>query len=80
MVSYLSPKQVRQLASALSGLNEQELRARYNPTAFRARDIYPGGAFWDAHGVEPLIEALHRMRNYFTFAARDGDVVLDAWV
>lgn len=46
-ISYLSPKQVRQVAVAFEPLDDQQLRERYDAAAFRAEDIYPGQEVWD---------------------------------
>ena len=76
MVSYLPPEQVREVVAALLEVREPELRARYDPTAFNAERIYPGGDQWDERGIDELLEALHQVTEFFGLAAQAGDVVL----
>jgi hypothetical protein len=77
-VRYLAPYEVCEVAEALRGIPEDELRARFDPVAFTEAEIYPasrrGG--WDLKALEPLLSTYRRLVRFFGAAANEGDVVL----
>jgi len=75
-VSYLTPDQVAEVDVALRNLSDPELRNQYDPTRFRAEDIYPGGEVWNDREIEALLETLHEVSAFFSVAAREKDMVL----
>jgi hypothetical protein len=76
VVRYLMPREVQEVAHALDQISESELRQRYDPYGFQVANIYPGGEVWNADGIEELLEVFSQVRDFFSEAARDGDVVL----
>jgi hypothetical protein len=83
MVRYLTPEEVQDVASALSAIEEDELRPRLDLAVFQEVDIDPRGDSWDHYFVEYcrdsigyLLNLFARVRDFFSTAARDGDVVL----
>ncbi len=77
-VRYLLPEQVKEASRTLEGLNKAEMRKRFDPAAFEAADIYPGG--WTVGEPEAAFEwlwvRLSAVRGFFQDAAYFGDVML----
>jgi hypothetical protein len=77
-VRFLKPDEVREVAEALSQISVEDLRARFDPVAFTAAEVYPnprpGG--WNADELEPLLWIYPQLVGFFHDAAREGDVVL----
>ncbi|MFB9236904.1 YfbM family protein [Plantactinospora siamensis] len=71
------PDAVRTIAGALGAVDVQTLRARFDPQAMSAADIYP--AIW-ANGVEELdsylMPNLAELRRFYEAAASNGQAVL----
>ena len=51
--SFLTPAQVREVAAALAGLTEEELRRRFDPAQMQALNIYPD-VIWTRDGKDAL--------------------------
>jgi hypothetical protein len=56
-VRFLNPDEVREVADVLSQITAEDLRARFDPTAFTEAGVYPnprpGG--WDAEKLESVL-------------------------
>ncbi|WP_431095743.1 YfbM family protein [Polaromonas aquatica] len=75
---FLTPQQVRSVATSLSGISEEALSQRFNPKDMEAKQIYPD-AIWVRDGQEALDYALENYRQLQVFyqdAAARGDVVI----
>lgn len=72
---YLTPDEVRDVAAALTAIDEDDLREQFDVAAFLEEDIYPFGS-WDEDCVDELLEVFEQVRDFFAQAARSGDVVL----
>jgi Domain of unknown function (DUF1877) len=73
----LDPETVRAVAAALDALDTETLRARFDPAAMRAADIYPD--IWD-EGFE-LFDGyfaphFEQLRGFYQTAAANGQAVL----
>ncbi len=75
-VRYLTPQEVKDVTSALEKLSTENLRRRFEPDTFRAAGLYPHNVEWDTEGLEYLLDMFTKVRDFFTEAAREGDVVL----
>ena len=77
-IRYLLPDQVKEVSRTLNVLDKAELRKQFDPAAFEAADIYPGG--WTVLGPEATFEwlwvRLSAVRDFFREAAEQGDVML----
>lgn len=75
---YLLPEQVKEATENLSVLDKAELRTQFDPVAFEAADIYPGG--WTVGEPDAAFEwlwvRLSAVREFFREAAQNGDVML----
>ncbi|MEV8515160.1 YfbM family protein [Dactylosporangium sp. NPDC051484] len=73
----LRPGAVRGIAAALDGLSVEALRARFDPEAMKAADIYP--SIW-ADGIDEfdsyLAPHFTELRSFYQAAAADGQAVL----
>ena len=72
---YFIAKEATEIANALNapGL-EPQLRLRFDPTAMLSLGIYPGG--WDAGEVDWLIDAFHKLRDFYGAASEAGEAVV----
>jgi hypothetical protein len=72
----LRPDDVRRVADALGELTEDDLRARFDPEAMKAADLYP--SIWDEEDVfaEYLAPQYALMQEFYARAASRGDAVL----
>ncbi len=77
-VRSLSPKEVKDVATALSGISVEELRLRFSAVSFNAAQIYPHGkrASWTVEEAESVFEIYPQVVEFFEAAARDGDMIL----
>lgn len=77
-VRFLKPKEVKVVAELLSSITIEELKRRFDSTAFNREKIYPnpspGG--WDEEQIEPLLNMYPELVKFFQNAAQDGDIVL----
>ena len=75
---YLLPEQVKEASQILEGLDKADLRRKFDPAAFEAADIYPGG--WTVGEPEAAFEwlwvRLSAVREFFREAAQNNDVML----
>ncbi|MEU4693940.1 YfbM family protein [Actinoplanes sp. NPDC023714] len=71
---YLVPDDVRAVSAALDRLGDDTLRARFDPAALDAADIYPAG--WSGTDVEGLLVHLAELRAFYRAAAGNGEGVL----
>jgi hypothetical protein len=73
---YLTAAEVMDVANALAGVRPEDLRARFDPAALRANEIYPDGWASDTP-VDWIIDAFDSVRKYFQEAASsDGAMLL----
>jgi len=72
----LRPDDVRRVAGALDALTADDLRARFDPAAMTAADVYP--FIWDEDDVfdEYLAPSYGSLRDFYARAASRGDAVL----
>jgi Domain of unknown function (DUF1877) len=76
--SYLTPEQVREAATALATLTEDDLIRDVNPSELAEAQIYP--EVWDRPGqLEWAVCHLPHVRDYFTAAAKAGDAIV-CWI
>ncbi len=77
----LDPAAVRVIASGLDALDVAALRARFDPDALEAAEVYPG--IWD-EGIEVFDDYLApnftELRRFYGIAAQNGEAVLLAIV
>ncbi len=75
---YLTPPQVKETSAALEDLDKSELQGQFNPVAFEAADIYPGG--WTVEEPEKVFDwlwgKLTAVREFFQEAAQQDDIML----
>ena len=74
---FLLPAQVREVAAALAGLTEDDLRTRFDPQQMKALDIYPD--IWVQEGDEAfeyLMENYQPLVEFYAGAAGRGDGVI----
>ena len=72
----LRPDEVRRVAAVLRDVTEGDLRARFDPAAMKAADLYP--SIWDEEDVfaEYLAPQFALMQEFYARAASRGDAVL----
>jgi hypothetical protein len=71
---YLTPGQVKEVATALSGVSEEELTNRFDPDAMRAAQIY--GISGDDDDLEYLLEYFRPLVEYYQDASQKGNAML----
>jgi hypothetical protein len=75
---YLAPDEVGDVAGALTGLAESDLRGRFNISELKAAAIYPGG--WKRRNAQAelgnLAASLASLAAFFQQAAQEGDALL----
>jgi hypothetical protein len=79
--SYLSPEQVRALASALDLTSAADLRERFDPNAMKAHAIYPT-VIWKENPddeLEILLDDFQRLVAFYRTNANRGDAVLQVF-
>jgi len=71
---YFSTSQVAQLADALQRPNlESESAARFDPERMSQLGIYPG---WRASDAESVLDALRRLRDFYSKAAAEAHAIV----
>ena len=73
----LTPEQVRENAAKLQTPPVEDLRARYDPVAMSAAQIYPD--VWKREGnaaLERLLEAFFKLRDFYAQAGARGNSVI----
>jgi len=75
----LTSEQVRAIARALARIDEQELRARFDPGAMMKADVYP--RIWDRRPEEDdslgyLVAHYEALREFIAGAAEAGEAML----
>lgn len=75
---FLTPEQVKEAADSLSDLDPEDLRGRFNVTAYNAAGGYPrmSATGWEQADLEPLLEEYADLRRFFKEAAEQGDALL----
>lgn len=74
---YFTAAQTAEIAQALQGPNlEATLRTRFNSDAMTALGLYPGG--WNAGEEAWLIDAFHKLRDFYVTASAAGQAVVTA--
>ncbi|MBV9849044.1 MAG: YfbM family protein [Armatimonadetes bacterium] len=74
-VRYLTPEEVKDVAMALQAIKEEDLRHR-DLTTFTAANLYTYRDGWSTEDLERLMDVFTEVRDFFSKAAREGDVVL----
>ncbi len=74
MVRYLTPEEVKSVASALEGIREEDLRRR-DPATLDAK-LYSHHGAWSVETLEMVVDVFTQVRDFFSEAALGGDVVL----
>lgn len=72
----LRPEAVRAIAAALDALSVEELRARFDPDAMAAADIYPNIWGTDDEFDNYLAPYFTELRRFYAAAAANGQAVL----
>jgi hypothetical protein len=75
---FLTPSQVREVAAALAGITDAELRARFDPQRMQALDIYPD-VIWVRDGDDAfdyLMDNFAPLVEFYADAAARGDGVI----
>jgi len=77
-VRFLSPEEVKAVAELLNTISVEELKQRFDSTAFNKAKIYPNPSpdGWDKEQIQSLLEMYPRLVKFFQNAAQDGDIVL----
>ena len=75
-VRYMTSTQVRDVSRALETVAEDDFKARFDPEAFRAADIYSGGDWSHPNDLPWLWEMFSRLRDFFRSGAVLGDAML----
>lgn len=75
-VRYMTPSQVQNVSKALEAITEEEFKARFDPAAFRAADIYSGGDWSHPNDLPWLWERFSDLRNFFREGAGFGEAIL----
>jgi len=75
---FLTPEQVKEAGDALRDLAPEDLRGRFDITAYNAARGYPrmGQRGWEPEDIEPLLEEYADLRQFFIEAAGQGDALL----
>ena len=76
-VCFLNPKEVQEVALALSNISKADLQARFNPQTLLASEVYPGK--WWKRGEQELEYITYyyiRLVKFFQEAAKYGEVIL----
>lgn len=79
---FLMPDEVREAAMALTGVTENEIRTRFDPTMMNEAEVYPAnrqvtaGSGWRENDWEGLVKLFQAVKTLFLDAARDGDAIL----
>jgi Domain of unknown function (DUF1877) len=73
---YLLPKQVQQIAKALTGLSREELAKRYDPKAMNAAKVYP--ELWGQGDVDLdyLLDNFDDLVLHYSSAAKNNHAML----
>lgn len=72
---YLTPAEVQETNAALATVSDGELRARYNPEAFRTADIYVVNGS-NPEDLDYMMQYLSEVRQIFGQAAANGEAML----
>jgi hypothetical protein len=68
------PEAVQAVADALDAVDVERLRARFDPDAMAAAEIYPHG--WEAGGDSYLVSYFAQLRGFYRNAAAGGQAIL----
>lgn len=71
---YLTPEEVQAAASAIASISGEALWSRFDEQAFAAAEIYPQG--WSQVDKDYLVEHYETLREFFSFAAAEGDAMI----
>ena len=75
----LPPNLVRDVSAALTSVDPGDLRARFDPAAFDAADIYPSGIWHEEDILDTyLLANLNALTTFYADAAKAGHAVLAA--
>ncbi len=75
---FVYPEQVKQIAEALTTLDEKTLRSRFDPDAMKRLDIYPE-VIWvrdQSEALDYLIENYQTVFSFYLEAAKNGAGVI----
>ena len=79
--AYFTPDHVAELSAALGGLNEDQLRASYDPASMEQQMVSPDGWLDEGHEIlsEYVFPALSRLKQFYSAAANLGQRVIIAY-
>lgn len=72
----LTPQEVKDVSDALKHITREELKSRFDPTAFEANEIYPRWATWGMESLPWLLDEYDKLAAFFHDAATAGDAML----
>jgi len=72
---FLTPAQVREVASALSDVSSTELWSRFDATAASGAQIYPAGS-WTKEDGEYVEDHFEKLKEFYAAAAQNNEAVL----
>jgi len=76
-ISYLLPDDVKEVAKALSALNDDDLRSRFNPDEIIKAKIYRYENYEaDEHDLKEVLRLFHKLRKYYKNAAKKGNAII----
>ena len=70
------PNRVQEIARLLSHVAEATIRARFDPAAMEAADLYPGAPIGEPDELASVLRLVEWIRTLFTSSARRGNAVL----
>lgn len=76
LVRWASPRHVEAIVKALDAIDDAALRARFDPDAMSARDVYPDIWAEEDEALAYLSDNFARVRRLYRQAAKAGDGVL----
>jgi Domain of unknown function (DUF1877). len=71
---YKTVEEVREAYKALSEIDIDDLRIKYDPEKFEEADIFPGN--WDEEGIDFLLSYLDELNTYFKTAATNNEAII----
>ena len=78
-VRFLDADSVKQIAAALTEVDVEKLRARYNPQTMEEKKIYPGVWLRDGDfGLKYILDYFAILKKFYIDTAARGDAVVTA--
>lgn len=76
MNALLSPDETRAVASAVQRVTEAEMRARFDPSAMTAGEVYPSGGWRNEDDLDYLLSYFPQVVEFYVAVASRGNAVL----